>query len=120
VSNLIVTPSTGVVNASGQLVDSQGNPLASDSFSLFVNATSVCNNGTPGNAVTVAYYASGTLLQATLTRNGGSLTGAASAAGSRWSVGNHPFTVYVGGAQYTPLAQEQVDVCQEQGTTGQC
>jgi hypothetical protein len=120
ISNLIVNPTIGVVNTTGQLVDSTGTPLPSDSFSLFANATSVCNNGAPGNAVTVAYYDSRALMQSTLTRNGGALTGVAGSAGTVWSVGNHPFTVYVGGTQYTPLTQQQVDVCQEQGATGRC
>lgn len=106
---LSVTPSTGVMNKQGTLVNS------STGFSLAVNVPSACQN------VTVAYNtSSSTLYFAAVTGSGGQLNGTAGSSSTVWSPGNHPFTVYVGGTQYSPLAQVQVNICQEQGNSGKC
>ncbi|MHB1535941.1 MAG: prepilin-type N-terminal cleavage/methylation domain-containing protein [Acidimicrobiales bacterium] len=108
-------PTALVVNPSSGVIDSNGVLLNAADFSLTVSAPPNCDN------VTVAYTTSGaTMVQTPVTGNGGLMTGAAGSSSTAWSVGNHPFTVYVNGSAYGPLIQVQVDVCQEHGSSGQC
>ena len=111
VYSLYVNPTQGVVDPSGHLINS-------NSFALWINATSPCST----QQLEIAYITQGSTLQmANVTQQGsGAYTGSAGTASTVWSVGNHQFTVYQGNNPYSPLIQVQVNVCQEQGSTGQC
>ena len=102
-SNLVVNPTTANVDANSKLA-------GFDSFSLSVNASGSCNT------VTVAYTETGsTVYQATMSGSG-TLTGTAGVHGDKWDTGNHPFTAYLNGSQYSPpgggAVQVQVDITQ--------
>jgi prepilin-type N-terminal cleavage/methylation domain-containing protein len=83
-----------------------------DYLSLSVNATSACND------VQVAYTSTDlTTVQFATVSGSGTLTGTASSssANGKWAAGNHTFTVYVNGTQYSPIVQQQV--CMTQSAT---
>ncbi|HZU72897.1 MAG TPA: prepilin-type N-terminal cleavage/methylation domain-containing protein [Acidimicrobiales bacterium] len=107
VSALSVSPTSGVVDGTGKLVNASG-------FSLAVNGTSSCSS------VSVSYTTSGGSQSALLTANGGQFNGTAGTSGTVWNVGNDQFTVVVNGAQYSPLVQVQVNICKEKGNSGHC
>jgi prepilin-type N-terminal cleavage/methylation domain-containing protein len=111
VNSLSVTPTSGVADSNDFLVGVIG-------FTLLVNAQ-YCTN------VTVAYSTDGTTpSQATLISSGGSLIGTAGIATTPWTVGNHTFTVWVGGVPYASASGNpvvvQVNICQEHGHSGNC
>jgi hypothetical protein len=104
VSSLNVQPSgTAQVNGQGFLT-------AQTTFNLTVHATGC------GTNVTVAYdpQNSGTSSFASLTQSSGTYTGTAGTSSTQWTTGNHSFTVWVGGSQWSPLVQQQVDICKGQ------
>lgn len=110
VYGVYVNPTQGVVDPNGHLVNAS-------SFSVWVDASSPCST----QQLQVSYFASGASTYASLTQqSSGAYTGTAGTGSTVWSVGNHQFTVYVGSTAASPLTQVQVDICQENGTTGQC
>jgi prepilin-type N-terminal cleavage/methylation domain-containing protein len=122
INSLVVSPSVGQNPNKGVAVDKNGNLVNESYFSLSVNAPSPCSN------VTVAYApaactpgATGcTTDYATMTGTGGALYGN-TLSGLTWSTGTQQFTVYQGSpsAQYQGVAT-QVQVCTENGNSGQC
>jgi prepilin-type N-terminal cleavage/methylation domain-containing protein len=110
VYGLYVNPTQGVVDPNGHLVNAS-------SFSLWVDASSPCNT----QQLQVSYVSSGSATFASLTeQSSGAFTGSVGTGSTVWSVGNHQFTVYIGTNPASPLTQVQVDICQENGTTGRC
>ena len=111
VYGLYVNPTQGVVDPNGLLVNAS-------SFSIWVDASSPCS----AQQLQVSYVSNGTTPTfASLTQqSSGAYTGNAGTGSTVWSVGNHQFTVYVGNNPASPLTQVQVDICQENGTTGRC
>lgn len=112
VSSLSVSPTNGVIDTAGTLLNGD----SSGGFSLAVNATSACAD------ITVSYTTDGTTAtqSSPLSGTGGQFTGSAGDSSTVWSAGNQVFTVYVGGAQYSPLTQQQVSICEEHGSSGKC
>ena len=105
VSGLTVQPSgTAQVNGQGYLV-------GQSSFGLTVSASNC------GSNVQVAYNPqnSGSTTLAALTQSGTTFSGTAGSSTTQWTTGNHTFTVWVNGTQWSPLVQQQVDVCKGNG-----
>ena len=110
VYGLYVNPTQGVVDPNGHLVNAS-------SFSIWVDASSPCS----AQQLQVAYVSNGAQTTASLTQqSSGAYTGAAGTGSTVWSVGNHQFTAYIGASPASPLTQVQVDICQENGSTGRC
>jgi prepilin-type N-terminal cleavage/methylation domain-containing protein len=107
VTQINVTPASGVVDKSGQLVNAS-------TFSVSVNASSGCAS------VTVVYSDGGTSGTTSLSGSGGQLNGTVGSASTTWAVGTASFTVYVGGIPYSPTTEELVNICQERGRSGKC
>jgi hypothetical protein len=111
-TNLVVTPTSGVLDKNGYLVG-----VTNSTFQLSVNASGPCANVTVSYTPTgsVTYYAT---LSGTIP---GTLTGIAGGATTIWSPGNQPFTVNVNGTTpYVPLVQVLVGLCQYKGNSGHC
>jgi len=113
VNSLNVTPTTGVVDHHGNLLN--GTTVGTvDEFSLSVNATPACNS------VQVQYADASGTQYATVAGTSGQLTGTTLPTSIKWNVGTDPFVVYVGGVKYSPLTEVLVNVCLEKGSTGTC
>jgi hypothetical protein len=122
-SSLVVTPSTG--KGGGVAVDSSGVLVNQTSFGLAVNTQGDCSTTTVqvGYAPATCIPASSgcTTLYAAMTGTGGTLHGS-TLAGTNWAVGTQVFTVFVGATPvpYSPLTQQQVIVCTQNGNSGHC
>jgi prepilin-type N-terminal cleavage/methylation domain-containing protein len=121
INTLIVTPSVGT-DGNGVALNKSGNLVNQSDFTLSVNANSGCSNVTVGYAPsTCTPGATGcSTTYATMTGSGGTIYGTAGTASTAWTVGTQKFTVFVGGVQYSPLTQQQVIVCTENGNSGKC
>jgi prepilin-type N-terminal cleavage/methylation domain-containing protein len=107
ITQLVVSPTSAVVDSSGHLV-------GESSLSLAVNASAGCSG------VSVSYTAGGGLTSSAVVGAGGQLTGTAGGASTVWAVGTDAFTVDVGGVAYSPRTQVLVSICQEKGSSGKC
>jgi prepilin-type N-terminal cleavage/methylation domain-containing protein len=123
VTSLVVTPSTGA-NGGGVALTAAGHLASQTSFDLAVSANTTCANLAVGYAPSDCVPgASGCqTLYATLAGSGGTYYGTAGTASTVWNVGTTTFTVFVGSpaTPYSPLAQQQVILCTEKGSSGQC
>jgi hypothetical protein len=121
INNLTVTPSVGT-NGAGVAVDKNGLLVNQTSFGLAVNVNGPCTNVQVGYAPAACTPAASgcTTSYATMTGTTGTWTGTAGAASTAWKVGTQIFTVFVNGIQYSPLVQQQVIVCTENGNSGKC
>lgn len=123
VSSLVVTPATGA-NGGGVALTPSGQLASETSFGLAVSANTTCSNLEVGYAPTDCVPgASGCpTLYATLSGQGGTYYGTAGTSSTVWNVGTTTFTVFVGSpaSPYSPLAQQQVILCTEKATSGQC
>lgn len=123
INSLVVNPSQGS-NGSGVALTSLGTLADESSFQLSVNVNSGCGQ------VEVGYAPSGCLpgasgcatFYAVMTGTSGTFYGSAGTAATIWQVGTTTFTVFTGTnpVAYSPLTQQQVILCTEKGTTGQC
>lgn len=123
INSLVVNPSQGK-NAKGVALTALGTLADESDFSLSVNVNSNCSN------VTVGYAPSGcepgavscSTQYAAVTGGSGTLYGTAGTGTTLWHVGTVTFTVFTGSpaAQYSPLTQQQVILCTENGKSGSC
>ena len=120
--SLVVYPSAGPGGSGGVALTANGNLADESSFQLAVNQSGGCTNVqvgyAPSGCVPGNSGCSSTLVN--LTGTGGTLYGSAGSASTVWTVGTTTFTVFVGSTVYSPLAQQQVILCTEKGTTGKC
>jgi prepilin-type N-terminal cleavage/methylation domain-containing protein len=121
INTLTVTPSVGT-NGNGVAVDKNGYLVNESYFTLSVNASSGCSNVTVGYAPsTCTPGATGCqTTYATMSGTGGTIYGTAGSGSTVWTVGTQKFTVFARGSQYSPLTQQQVIVCTENGNSGKC
>lgn len=122
INSLVVNPSIGS-NGKGVALDSSGHLADESSFSLSVNVNPACSD------VVVGYAPSGctpgangcSTSYATMTGSG-TAYGTAGSASTVWAVGTSTFTVFTGGgtSPYSPLTQQQIILCTENGKSGKC
>jgi prepilin-type N-terminal cleavage/methylation domain-containing protein len=121
INTLTVTPSVDT-NGNGVALNKSGYLVNESDFTLSVNANSGCSDVTVGYAPSACTPgASGCqTAYAAMSGAGGTIYGTAGGASTVWTIGTQKFTVFVGGVQYSPLTQQQVIVCTENGNSGKC
>jgi prepilin-type N-terminal cleavage/methylation domain-containing protein len=122
--SLVVYPTTGRGGSGGVALTSSGTLADESSFQLSVNVGTGCSNIEVGYAPTdcVPGATGCNTSFATLSGNGGTLYGSAGDSSTVWNVGTTTFTVFAGStpAPSSPVETQQVMLCTEQGTTGEC
>jgi hypothetical protein len=122
-NSLVVTPSVGT-NGGGVALTGSGYLADESSFQLSVNVNPGCSNVTVGYAPTgCTPGATGcATTYASMTGSSGTYYGSAGTATTVWHVGTTTFTVFTGSTPvaYTPLTQQNVILCTENGNSGKC
>lgn len=120
-NSLVVTPPGGPAGGDAALTGS-GALANGNSFQLAINASPGCSN------VQVGYAPSGCVpgsqgcatSYATMTGTGGTYYGTAGTSSTVWQAGTSTFIAFIGSTQYSPATEQQVTMCTETGSTGQC